>query len=215
MCPEVVRAALNRRLARFWLGRAPGQALWHNCPSRDMAELGSGCETLESVQDRTSMAAAAVVGVVGVAPSHAACCPVQRAARARVSWRCRSLWLSQSPVSRAREVGSAAVAGRSSGAGTPRIAKGDPVLTAEMLSKTHDGQSMLFEGLTFTVCRGERVALVGKNGVGKSSLLRLLAGADSASGGQVTRRKGLTIGYCPQDPPLDPGEARRAPALEM
>ena len=46
----------------------------------------------------------------------------------------------------------------------------------ERLAKSHDGERMLMEGLTFTLARGERLSIVGENGAGKSTLLRLLAG---------------------------------------
>ena len=68
--------------------------------------------------------------------------------------------------------------------------------------KTHDGERTLFSGLLLNVAKGERLSLVGPNGSGKSSLLACLAGADSPTSGVVTRKKGLSIGYLPQDPPL-------------
>ncbi len=53
----------------------------------------------------------------------------------------------------------------------------EPLLVAEDISKSHDGQRFLFENLNFTVSRGDRLALVGPNGAGKSSLFNLLSGA--------------------------------------
>ena len=55
--------------------------------------------------------------------------------------------------------------------------KGEALLIVERLAKSHDGERMLMEGLTFTLARGERLSIVGENGAGKSTLLRLLAGA--------------------------------------
>ena len=52
----------------------------------------------------------------------------------------------------------------------------EPLLVVEGVSKSHDGQRILFEGLDFTVARGDRLALVGPNGTGKSSLFNLLSG---------------------------------------
>lgn len=52
----------------------------------------------------------------------------------------------------------------------------EPLLVVEDVSKSHDGQRYLFEGLSFTVSRGDRLALVGPNGAGKSSLFNLLSG---------------------------------------
>lgn len=56
----------------------------------------------------------------------------------------------------------------------------EPLLVAEDVSKSHDGQRFLFENLNFTVSRGDRLALVGPNGAGKSSLFNLLSGALTA-----------------------------------
>lgn len=53
--------------------------------------------------------------------------------------------------------------------------------------------------VTFTVCRGERVALCGPNGSGKSSLLKLLAGQEMAHTGRIERGSGLVVSYVPQD----------------
>ena len=52
----------------------------------------------------------------------------------------------------------------------------EPLLVVEDISKSHDGQRFLFDGLNFTVSSGDRLALVGPNGAGKSSLFNLLSG---------------------------------------
>ena len=49
--------------------------------------------------------------------------------------------------------------------------------------------------------KGDRIGLVGPNGEGKTTLLRILAGFDAPTDGMLTRMRGLTIGYLPQDPP--------------
>src|SRR5512139_2624109 len=56
----------------------------------------------------------------------------------------------------------------------------------------------LFSGLTWQVNPGEHIGLVGPNGAGKSTLLRLMAGELEPEGGQVARRRGVTIGYLHQ-----------------
>ncbi|MEO8287275.1 MAG: ribosomal protection-like ABC-F family protein [Chloroflexota bacterium] len=57
----------------------------------------------------------------------------------------------------------------------------------------------IFEGVSFTVNTGERVALVGPNGVGKSTLLKIIAGQDTANSGSIVRAKGIRLVYLPQE----------------
>ncbi len=57
------------------------------------------------------------------------------------------------------------------------------------------------------------VGLIGANGAGKSSLLKLIAGELQPDGGTITRAKGLTIGYLPQEPNLDPKKTALEEAL--
>ncbi len=55
------------------------------------------------------------------------------------------------------------------------------------------------EGVRLSVDRGEKIALRGKNGSGKSSLLRLICGEDLQYSGTLTKGSGLKISYLPQD----------------
>lgn len=61
------------------------------------------------------------------------------------------------------------------------------------------GHKLLFEKVDWQVIPGERTGLVGGNGTGKSTLLRILAGIDSLDDGLIERTGGMTIGYLPQD----------------
>jgi len=72
------------------------------------------------------------------------------------------------------------------------------LITANSLSKSF-GDFDLFSGISFTVAKGARMALVGPNGVGKTTLLRILIGEDEASSGTVATAKGVRIGYLPQE----------------
>jgi ATP-binding cassette, subfamily F, member 3 len=61
------------------------------------------------------------------------------------------------------------------------------------------GPKLLFEGLNWLITPKDRVGLVGANGTGKSTLLRILAGLESLDHGSINSTKGITAGYLPQD----------------
>jgi ATP-binding cassette subfamily F protein 3 len=61
------------------------------------------------------------------------------------------------------------------------------------------GPRILFEGVDWMVTPNERTGLVGANGTGKTSLLKVLAGIEGLDSGNVTTQKGVTLGYLPQD----------------
>ncbi|MBT5926318.1 MAG: ABC-F family ATP-binding cassette domain-containing protein, partial [Verrucomicrobia bacterium] len=57
----------------------------------------------------------------------------------------------------------------------------------------------LLDGVTVAISAGEKVGLVGRNGCGKTSLLKILANQSKPDGGDLSRRKGLRVGYLPQE----------------
>ena len=76
-------------------------------------------------------------------------------------------------------------------------------LQVENLSKRF-GEQLLFENITFEIGKNQKVALIAKNGMGKSTLLRIIAGKDSADTGSVIFRNDISIGILDQDPELNP-----------
>ena len=77
------------------------------------------------------------------------------------------------------------------------------LLTVEGISKAY-GERVIFEPLSFGVSKGQKIALIAKNGSGKTTILKIIAQQDTSDTGQVNFRKGTQISYLPQDPTLDP-----------
>ena len=75
-------------------------------------------------------------------------------------------------------------------------------ITADELEMAY-GEQIILDKATLTIHEGERVGLVGRNGCGKSTFMKLLCGEEVADGGNVNRKKGLRIGYLPQEFTLD------------
>ena len=76
------------------------------------------------------------------------------------------------------------------------------LLSANALELAYGYQELL-SGATLAVESGEKIGLVGRNGCGKTSLLKILAGEEMADGGEVSTRRGLRLGYLPQEFELD------------
>ena len=72
------------------------------------------------------------------------------------------------------------------------------LITVSSLSKSF-GAEDLFHEVSFSVAKGARFALVGPNGIGKTTLLRIIVGLEEPSAGKVTRARSLRIGYLPQE----------------
>lgn len=78
-------------------------------------------------------------------------------------------------------------------------------LSVEELGKSYD-EKKLFEGITFGLDQGQKAALVGVNGTGKSTLLKVIAGYESPDRGIVSFRKGITVSMLAQHPEFNPEE---------
>lgn len=72
-----------------------------------------------------------------------------------------------------------------------------PYLLIEHLTKSV-GSKVLFEDISFAVNEGQRIALIARNGIGKSTLLDIIAGKTDYDEGKITFRNDLKIGYLPQ-----------------
>lgn len=72
-------------------------------------------------------------------------------------------------------------------------------LQIDNLTKSY-GEKILFEDVSFGVSEGEKIGIIAKNGTGKSTLLRIIAGKESADSGEVVFRKGLRVGFLEQTP---------------
>lgn len=75
-------------------------------------------------------------------------------------------------------------------------------LQIENLSKSY-GDKVLFTDINFGVLQGQKIALIAKNGTGKTSLLNIIAGKDSQDSGDITFRKDIKLGYLEQIPEMD------------
>ncbi|MBW3623370.1 MAG: ABC-F family ATP-binding cassette domain-containing protein [Armatimonadetes bacterium] len=78
------------------------------------------------------------------------------------------------------------------------------LLSCQEITKSY-GARPLFQGITLGIDEGERMGLLGPNGSGKSTLLRLMAGEERPDSGILSGRRGLRLGYLPQEDLFAPG----------
>tara|TARA_R110001583_G_scaffold36604_4_gene120578 strand:- start:105 stop:2003 length:1899 start_codon:yes stop_codon:yes gene_type:complete len=86
----------------------------------------------------------------------------------------------------------------------PIFAKKIPLnyLTVENISKSY-GELVLFEDISFSVHKDQKIAFIAKNGTGKTSILNILSGDDEADSGNVIFRNGISVSFLSQDPKFD------------
>ena len=75
-------------------------------------------------------------------------------------------------------------------------------LNVETISKSY-GELVLFEDLSFSIHKDQKIAFIAKNGSGKTSILNILSGKDAPDKGQIIVRKGLRLSFLDQEPILD------------
>ncbi|HEY8183378.1 MAG TPA: ABC-F family ATP-binding cassette domain-containing protein [Thermoanaerobaculia bacterium] len=78
------------------------------------------------------------------------------------------------------------------------------LLSCEALAKSFTSRP-LFENLSFAINAGDHIGLIGPNGSGKTTLLKIVAGIEQPDSGTRAIRKGVRVGYVPQDPVFTPG----------
>ncbi len=86
------------------------------------------------------------------------------------------------------------------------MAKETPYLDVQNLTKSF-GSLVLFEDISFSIAEGQKVGLIAKNGIGKSTLLSLLTGKDGYDSGDIIYRRDLRVGMLEQSPAFDPQES--------
>lgn len=88
------------------------------------------------------------------------------------------------------------------------------LITAEHLTHSFTEQK-LFDDVSFSLNEHEKVGIIGINGTGKSTLLKILAGKEHPDAGQVTMGRNLRLGYLPQNPDFDPSYDALTAALPL
>ncbi|WDV46180.1 ABC-F family ATP-binding cassette domain-containing protein [Clostridiaceae bacterium M8S5] len=81
---------------------------------------------------------------------------------------------------------------------TPSVKSGNDVLRIEDLKKSYDGK-LLFDSINFNIYKGEKVGIIGPNGIGKSTLFKIIMGITSLSSGNYTLGANVNIGYFDQE----------------
>ena len=77
------------------------------------------------------------------------------------------------------------------------------ILTADNITKAY-GERRLLDGASFFLQEGEKVGIIGINGTGKSTLLKILAGMEEPDEGKVIRAQGMVVRFLPQHPSFRP-----------
>ena len=77
------------------------------------------------------------------------------------------------------------------------------------VSKTHKPKKTVLKNIYLSFYYGAKIGVLGLNGAGKSTLLRIIAGIDTEYEGKITAQKGISFGYLPQEPELDPSKTVR------
>src|SRR5580765_2033490 len=77
------------------------------------------------------------------------------------------------------------------------------------VGRTHKPNKQVLKDIHLSFFYGAKIGVLGLNGAGKSTLLRIIAGVDKDYSGEISIQKGITFGYLPQEPELDPSKTVR------
>lgn len=78
------------------------------------------------------------------------------------------------------------------------------ILNIEHVSKIY-GDKVIFDDVSYGIHHGDKIGIIGINGTGKTTLLRIIAGLEETDEGQIIRQNGLRITYLPQNPEFPKG----------
>ena len=78
------------------------------------------------------------------------------------------------------------------------------ILNAEKISKTY-GEKVLFDKVVLGVNKGDKIGVIGVNGTGKSTFLKIIAGIEEPDAGEIVSGRGVTVSYLAQAPQFNPG----------
>lgn len=79
------------------------------------------------------------------------------------------------------------------------------ILNAEKISKTY-GEKVLFDKVVLGVNKGDKIGVIGVNGTGKSTFLKIIAGIEEPDSGEIVSGRGVTVSYLAQAPQFNPGD---------
>lgn len=79
------------------------------------------------------------------------------------------------------------------------------ILNAEKISKTY-GEKVLFDKVVLGVNKGDKIGVIGVNGTGKSTFLKIIAGIEESDAGEIVSGRGVTVSYLAQAPQFNPGD---------
>src|SRR5215218_6372390 len=82
------------------------------------------------------------------------------------------------------------------------------------VSRFYPPDREVLKDITLAFFPGAKIGVIGHNGSGKSSLLRIMAGVDDGFTGEARLSPGFTVGYLPQEPRLDPGKDVRSNVMD-